>query len=103
MDYPDAENVIQPLFGKTANLRWLTGEFPGDDFGRLLDAAGLEAGRSKRLQLFREMEQILRREVPGIPLFTIERRLAVQSNVRGLRVPPLGVPYIDLREATFLR
>jgi len=103
MDYPDAENIIQPLFGKSSDLRWLTAEFPGPDFDKLNEAAVLEAGRTRRLQLFREMEQIIRRDVPGVPLFTIERRLAVQANVRGVRIPPLGVSYIDLRDAAFIR
>lgn len=103
LDYPDAENVIQPIFGPSSGLRWLTADFPGADFEKLLESAGLEAGRSRRTQLFRMMEQLLRRDVPGIPLFTIERRLAVQSNIKGLRIPALGIPYIDLREAAFVR
>ncbi|MBN1938722.1 MAG: ABC transporter substrate-binding protein [Candidatus Aminicenantes bacterium] len=103
MDYPDAENVIQPLFGKSSDLRWLMGEFPGSDFERLLQASGLESGRARRIRLFREMEQVIRRDVPGVPLITIERRLAVQSHIKGLRIPVLGVSYIDLREASFAR
>ena len=103
MDFPDPENMIQPLFGRDSAFGWLTAGFPGSDFLGLLDAAGLEAGRAKRLDLFREMEQILRRDVPGVPLFTSEQRLAIQPNVRGLRMHPLGAMYLDLREVTFSR
>ncbi len=103
MDYPDAENIIQPLFGKSSDMRRLTAESPGPDFEKLLVASSLESGRARRIQLFRDMEQVLHREVPGIPLFTIERRLAVQSYIRGLRIPALGAAYIDLREAAFVR
>ncbi|MHB8054472.1 MAG: ABC transporter substrate-binding protein [Candidatus Aminicenantales bacterium] len=103
MDFPDAEDIIQPLFGRDSAISWLTAGFPGADFLRLLDAAGLEAGRAKRLDLFREMERILRRDVPGIPLFSVEQRLAVQPNVRGLRIHPLGADYLDLREIAFVR
>jgi ABC-type transport system substrate-binding protein len=97
------ENIIQPMFGRASVFGWLTSGFPGADFLRLLDAADLEAGRAKRLNLFREMERILRRDVPGIPLFTVEQRLAVQPNVRGLRIPPLGAVYLDLRDVSFIR
>lgn len=103
MDFPDAENVIEPLFGRTSAYSWVTAAFPGADFLKLLDAADLEAGRARRLNLFREMERILRRDVPGIPLYTVEQRLAVQPNVRGLRIPPLGAAYIDLRDVAFIR
>lgn len=103
LDFPDAENVIRPLFGRASGLDWLTEGFPGADFLRLLDAADLESGRAKRLNLFRQMERILRRDMPGIPLFTVEQRLAVQPNVRGLRIPPLGAVYLDLRDVGFSR
>jgi len=103
MDFPDAENVIQPLFGKSSAFRWLTSNVPGPDFDRLLESAGFEAGRARRLDLFREMEGMIRRDVPGIPLLTVEQRLAVQPNIRGLRIPPLGATYIDLREVAFVR
>ncbi|MCX6565990.1 MAG: ABC transporter substrate-binding protein [Candidatus Aminicenantes bacterium] len=103
MDFPDAENVIEPLFGKSSAFRWLTSNVPGPGFDRLLEAAGLEAGRARRLDLFREMEGMIRRDVPGIPMLTVEQRLAVQPNIRGLRIPPLGAMYIDLREVAFVR
>lgn len=103
MDFPDPENVIQPLFGKSSAFRWLTANVPGPDFDRLLEAADLEAGRARRSDLFREMERMIRRDVPGIPLFTVEQRLAVQPYIRGLRIPPLGAVYIDLREVAFVR
>jgi len=103
MDFPDAENVIRPLFGKSSAFRWLTANVPGPDFDRLLEAADREPGRAKRLELFREMETMIRRDVPGIPLFTVEQRMAVQPDIRGLRIPPLGAMYIDLREVVFNR
>lgn len=103
MDFPDAENVIRPLFGKSSAFRWLTANVPGPDFDRLLEAADREAGRAKRLELFREMETMIRHDVPGVPLFTVEQRMAVQPDIRGLRIPPLGAMYIDLREVVFVK
>jgi ABC-type transport system substrate-binding protein len=103
MDYPDPENVIQPLFSKPAPANGFISRFSNPEFERLFVSAVLESGRTKRLDLFREMEQILRREVPAIPLFSFEPRLAVQPFVRGLRIPALGAMYIDLREVAFVR
>jgi ABC-type transport system substrate-binding protein len=103
MDYPDPENVIQPLFAKSISPNRITARFSNPEFERLLESAVLESGRTRRLDLFREMEQILRREVPAVPLFSFERRMAVQPFIRGLRIPALGAPYIDLREVTFVR
>ena len=103
MNYPDPENVIQPLFAGSSALNRMIMKYQNPDFERLLEAAGFEAGWTKRLDFFREIERILRRDVPAIPLFSFEQRMAVQPFIRGLRIPALGALYIDLREVAFSR
>ena len=103
LDFPDPESVIQPLFGRSSPARWLTAGVPGPEFDVLLEEAAVESGRARYQDLFREMERMIRRDVPGIPLFAAVQRLAVQPNVRGVRIPILGTTYLDLRDVAFIR
>jgi MarR-like DNA-binding transcriptional regulator SgrR of sgrS sRNA len=36
--------------------------------------------------------------MPAIPLFTNQQRIAAQPSVRGLKVPALGLSYLNTRE-----
>jgi hypothetical protein len=44
------------------------------------------------------MEQLLNQDVPAVPLFFAEERFAVQSYVRGIKIPALGFSYLDTRQ-----
>jgi MarR-like DNA-binding transcriptional regulator SgrR of sgrS sRNA len=44
------------------------------------------------------MERVLVEDLPAIPLFANEQRIALQSYVHGLKVPPLGFNYLDAKE-----
>ena len=43
------------------------------------------------------MEKALVEDLPAIPLFANEQRIAVQPYVHGLKVPPLGFNYLDAK------
>lgn len=93
MDLPDADNIIFPLFSSRSPQN-LTG-FSNALFDRWLEQTEVERSWSKRIDVFRRAEGLLFKEVPAVPLFSNLRRMAIQSYVRGVDVPPLGFSYLD--------
>ena len=98
MDYPDAENIIFPLFQSHSLLNKMYMGYSNPGLDKLLGASEIEASWEKRTGLFRQMERILLEDVPAIPLYRIKRRLAVQPFVRGAKAPPLGNSILDIRD-----
>jgi ABC-type transport system substrate-binding protein len=98
MDFPDAENIVRPLYYSATDNSgtWYGYDNPGLD--KLFQEAEVERSRARRVELFRKMEKILGEDLPSIPLYSEERRIAVQPYVRGLRVPALGFDYVDAKD-----
>jgi ABC-type transport system substrate-binding protein len=97
MDFPDAENIIQPLFYSASELNRAVCRYDAPDFDKLFEEAEVERSWTKRVDLFRRMERLLARDAPALPLFFAEDRFAVQARVRGLKIPALGFSYLDTR------
>jgi ABC-type transport system substrate-binding protein len=97
MDFPDAENIVQPLFTSAAELNREACRYVSPAFDKLFEEAEVEKSWARRVDLFRRMERILSQDVPALPLFFAEERFAVQSRVRGLKIPALGFSYVDTR------
>ena len=98
MDFPDAENVVQPLFTSAADFNRTVGRYNSPAFDKLFEEAEVERSWTRRVDLFRRMEQLLDQDVPAVPLFFAEERFAVQSYVRGIKIPALGFSYLDTRQ-----
>jgi ABC-type transport system substrate-binding protein len=98
MDYPDAENIIFPLFQSRSLLNKMYMGYSNSVLDRLLGASEIESSWEKRIELFRQMERILLEDVPAVPLYRIKRCLAVQPFVRGVKAPPLGNSILDVRD-----
>jgi ABC-type transport system substrate-binding protein len=64
----------------------------------LAGQAETEGSWTERIALFQKIEQILEQDVPAIPLFSRQERLALQPYVRGVGIPPLGSFYLDAKE-----
>lgn len=97
MDYPDAENAILPLFGAASEDSRALVRYSSPVLDKLLAEASAEKSWTRRLDLFRRMDAVLADDLPAVPLFTEEERLAVQSWVRGVRLPLLGLSYLDAK------
>ncbi|MBN1224526.1 MAG: ABC transporter substrate-binding protein [Candidatus Aminicenantes bacterium] len=93
LSIPDPEDMIRPLFYSDSILNGIGYRNPELD-GLIQDAEG-ERSLKKRVHIFQNIEKILREDVPAIPLFSHQNRMAVQPYVRGVVVPALGVYYID--------
>ncbi len=103
MDFPDAENIVRPLYYSATDNSgtWYGYDNPGLD--KLFQEAEVERSRARRVELFRKMEKILGEDLPAIPLYSEERRIAVQPYVRGLKVPALGFDYVDAKDIWLVR
>ena len=103
MDFPDPENVIQPLFESQAVVnQWLLG-YINPTVDTLLAKAMVEPSWAKRSELFREIERILLEDRPVLPLYSVRHRLSVQPEVRGLKLPPLGYYFLNAKDVWFER
>ncbi|MBN2206191.1 MAG: ABC transporter substrate-binding protein [Candidatus Aminicenantes bacterium] len=103
MVFPDPETVIQPLFESQAVVnQWLMG-YINPTVDRLLEKAIVEPSWARRSSLFREIERILLEDRPVLPLYSIRRRLSVQPEVRGVKLPPLGFSFLNAKDIWFER
>ena len=98
MDFPDPESIIRPLFQSAAAINLANGGYTSLRLDKLLEEADRERSGDRRNDLFRQMERVLVEDLPAIPLFANEQRIAFQSYVHGLKVSPLGFNYLDAKE-----
>jgi ABC-type transport system substrate-binding protein len=98
LDFPDPENIVLPLFFSGAGLNQSLLHYSNPRLDEMAKAAEVEQSRTARTALFRKIEQLLVEDVPAIPLFSRQHRLAVQPYVRGVKPPPLGFFYLDAKE-----
>ncbi|MDH7512856.1 MAG: ABC transporter substrate-binding protein [Clostridiales bacterium] len=98
MDFPDPENFILPLFVSTAVVNLDLMRYSNARLDELIREAEVERSWTRRIALFQEIERILNADVPAIPLFSKQQRLAVQPYVRGMKIPALGFYFLDAKD-----
>jgi ABC-type transport system substrate-binding protein len=98
LDFPDPENIVMPLFHSTAFLNQNIMHYANPRLEELAREAQTEQSPKARIGLFHKIERLLESEMPAVPLYSRQHRLAVQPYVRGVKVPPLGFFYLDARE-----
>lgn len=96
MHMPDPEDMIRPLFSPQSESNMFG--YGNPLVGNLLHASESEKSWSKRIKIFQQIEKILLDDVPVIPLYSRQNRVAVQPYVRGVAVPRLGMYYLDARK-----
>jgi len=96
MSFPDPDDVIRPLFFSKSIFNIFN--YANPELDKLLQQAEIERSWTKRINLFHRIEQILVSDVPAIPLFSHQNRVAMQPYVRGVEVPSLGFYYLDARK-----
>jgi len=96
MSFPDPEDIIRPLFFSQSVFNVFG--YTNPELDRLLEEAEIERSWTKRIKLFRKIEEILHAEIPALPLFSHQNRVAMQANVRGVEVPSLGFYYLDAKK-----
>jgi oligopeptide transport system substrate-binding protein len=95
-DYPDPDNFLYFRFHSRSKDNYLRYHNPTVD--RLLDEARREPDDINRVRLYRQAEQLILNDAPGVMLlhFTYERLF--QPYVEGVEVNALGEPHIPMRK-----
>ena len=96
MRIPDPEDMIRPLFSAQSDSN-LFG-YVNSAIEDLLHAGESEKSWSRRIKIFQHIEKILLSDVPAIPIYTQQNRVATQPHVRGVAVPRLGMYYLDAKK-----
>jgi ABC-type transport system substrate-binding protein len=98
-DYPDAENFYQMLISRNAAPGPNLASFSHPEYDRTYEAARFMAAGPERLVHLRRMNDILRDEVPLVPLYSNMRVGLRQKWVRNHKYHVLlsnTAPYLDL-------
>lgn len=103
LDFPDPEDVVQPLFNSKSAVNLSRCRYADGRVDSLLAHAEVEPSWDKRLRIFREIEAILGRDLPAVPLFSEKIRLAVLPKVHGLKATAMGATMLDTREVWIAR
>ncbi len=87
-DYPDPENFLDLLLHSEAH----DSRYVNPVFDELVERARAIDDRYRRLNIYREAEQLLMDDAGIIPLFHVKDYVLVRPHVRGFAVSPFGQP-----------
>lgn len=96
IDFPDPENIIRPLFSLNSEFNQKIFHYENEIIENLMVKSEKEKSWGKRIEIFREIEAKLLEDLPVVPLFLLNQRLAVQRYVQGIKVPALGFSFLDM-------
>lgn len=91
-DYPDPANFLDVLLnGKniTESSSLNRAFYSNPQVNTILDAAGTELNRAKRLKMYQQAEQMVMDDAPWVPLVHTERYVAYQPWVEGYHLHPM--------------
>jgi oligopeptide transport system substrate-binding protein len=95
-DYPDPDNFLYPLFYSQSPNNYF--RYSNLEVDRLLDDARRETDDLRRVKLYREAEQLILHDAPGVMLMFQTYEGLFQPYVTGVEVSALGNPYIPMRK-----
>jgi peptide/nickel transport system substrate-binding protein/oligopeptide transport system substrate-binding protein len=93
-DYPDPDNFLYPLFHSAGQRNYY--RYRNAAVDKLLDEARRETDDLRRVQLYREAEQLILQDAPGMMLLHFTYESVFQPYVEGVVVSALGDPYVSL-------
>jgi oligopeptide transport system substrate-binding protein len=93
-DYPDPDNFLYPLFHSKSQTNYF--RYHNAVVDRLLDDARRETGDLRRVKLYREAEQLILQDAPGVMLLHFTYEGLFKPYVEGVEVNALGDPYIPM-------
>ncbi len=94
-DYPDAENYLSLFYSANfspAGPNYT--HFKRAEFDALYDAALLGSALEERVDLYREMDEMIMEYYPVVPLYYDQAIRFVQKDVKGLEMNPLNLLYL---------
>ncbi|GHF60346.1 peptide ABC transporter substrate-binding protein [Streptomyces mashuensis] len=93
MDYPLAQNFLQPLYYTDASSNY--GKFSDAEFDGLVDEANAESDTARAVGKFQDAERILARQMPAIPLWYQNGSAGYSENVADVHLNPFSVPVYE--------
>ena len=95
-DFPDPDNFLFPLFHSQSPNNYANYSNPAVD--RLLEQARSEGDYLKRIQLYRQVEELIMEDAPVVNLVYYTYETLFQSYVQGIELNPLGERYIPMKK-----
>jgi len=92
MNFPDPDDIIRPLFYSKSETNLCA--YINSELDSLLSQTEIEPSWTKRNKLFHRIQLILNSEIPAVPLYSQQNRIAVQQRVKGVEIPPMGFQYL---------
>ena len=90
-DYPDPQDFLDILFHTESENN--NGAYSNAEVDSILEAARVEVDVVKRMDLYRQAEELIVADAPWLPLwFAGERHLLIKPHVKGYVVTPMIVP-----------
>ncbi len=99
-DYPDPQNFLEIKFHSQSRDNQTGYSNPQVD--GLLDEASVERDRAKRMELYRQAEEIIVQEAAWAPLWYGTNHYLIKPYVKDLAYPPIVIPklrYVSLEES----
>jgi peptide/nickel transport system substrate-binding protein len=95
-DYPDPDYFLYPLFHSAGQRNYYRYHNPAVD--KLLDDARRETDDLRRVDLYRQAEQLILNDAPAVMLVHLTYESVFQPYVEGVVVSALGEAYVSLRK-----
>lgn len=93
MDYPLAQNFLQPLYYTGASSNY--GKFSDAQFDKLVDEANAESDTEKAVGTFQDAEKILAEQMPAIPLWYQNGSAGYSENIGDVELNSFSVPVYE--------
>lgn len=91
-DYADPQDFLDILFHSKSFENHMS--YASPDVDKLLEQARLEQDNARRLKLYQQAEQAIVNDAPVIPLHNSREYWLVKPNVKGVKLPPMVVPWL---------
>ncbi|MFE0449886.1 ABC transporter substrate-binding protein [Streptomyces sp. NPDC058914] len=93
MDYPLAQNFLQPLYYTNASSN--DGKWSNKEFDRLVDEANAESDTAAAVKKFQQAEEVLRDHMAAIPLWYQNGSAGYSERLSDVKLNPFSVPVYD--------
>jgi peptide/nickel transport system substrate-binding protein/oligopeptide transport system substrate-binding protein len=97
-DFPDPDNFLAVLFHSGSQYNWFN--YKNETVDTLLETGRKETNSLQRAKIYRKAEKIIMEDAPIVPIGFYAQELLVQPYVKGLKLSPLGTPYIQMNKIT---
>jgi peptide/nickel transport system substrate-binding protein/oligopeptide transport system substrate-binding protein len=99
IDYPDPDSFLYTLFhSSNIGTGYNFSHFTDARTDELLDKARFETDVKERIKLYSDAEKRIVEEAPWVFLYFYTTHLLRQPNVMGIKLGPLGPPFIEYRK-----